>query len=771
MGKRRSRIVIRMDTAPIHSPLLAKRSPPTGSLPISTSKNSKSDSTQTVEPAPETTARYTVPAALVLILAATFFAYWPVRNGEPLWDDDAHLTRTELQSFSGLIRIWTELGATQQYYPLLHSAFWLEHKLWGDSPLGYHLLNVVLHMTAVLLLYSNLRRLKVPGALLVCALFALHPVMVESVAWISEQKNTLSAVFYLAAMRVYLEFDASRRWTYYGAALALFGLGLLTKTVTATLPAALLVIFWWQRGGISLEEVVLLLPYFEFGAEAGFFTAWFERNLIGASGSDFALTFVQRGLLAGRVVWFYLGKLLWPAKLIFFYSHWEIDPSDWRQWMYPLATIGSLVALWSLRRRTRAPLAGWLLFVGTLIPVLGFLNVYPFIYSYVADHFQYLASIGILVLIGAGVAKLSRRLPAVGQRIVIVVCVIVVATLAALTNRQTQMYTDNITLFNTTLERNPECWMAHNNLGVICHLRGDELQAKKHYDEALKLNPGNAPSHANLALVLIQAGDFDEAIKELQIAIAQKPTFAVAHENLGILLVKKGRLDDGIQQLQIALQCDPRDFNAMNNLGTALLQAHRFSDAIEVLKGAIRLQPMNGDTQETLGSAYYSAGQKNEAIEHYLLALQPNRNTVKAHYNLGNLYSETGQHEKAISHFEELMKLAPDDVEVQNQYGNLLRKANRSEESIRHFKAALKLEPNSVGVYGNLAQALAEIGKREQAIAAAEKGVELALSAGNKTAAESMQSLLKELLSGTEGNETVQRNDAKPIDQSQLPSK
>src|SRR5262249_48756811 len=213
------------------------------------------------------------------------------------------------------------------------------------------------------------------------AIFAVHPVSVESVGWVSEQKNPLSSVFYLGAMLVYLRFDESRRRTDYVVALGLFVLGLLTKTVTATLPAALLVIFWWQRGTLSWKrDVVPLLPFFALGAAAGLLTAWVERTLIGAQGAGFELTFLERGLLAGRVVWFYLSKLVLPANLMFIYPRWKIDATIWWQWLFPMATLSAVVLLWAIRRRSRAPLAGWLLFVGTLAPVLGFVNVYPFVF-------------------------------------------------------------------------------------------------------------------------------------------------------------------------------------------------------------------------------------------------------------------------------------------------------------------------------------------------------------------------------------------------------
>ncbi len=330
-----------------------------------------------------------------------------------VWNDSDYVTRPELRSLHGLGRIWFDLGATEQYYPLLHSLFWIQSQLWGKRPLGHHLVNVLLHLTAVGLLYLILRKLKIPGALLAAGIFALHPVMVESVAWITEQKNTLSTVFYLGALLVYLDFDQTRRSSDYAISLVLFILAMASKTVTATLPAALLVIFWWQRGRLSWRrDVRPLAPWFALGISAGLFTAWVEFTYIGAEGAEFSLSGVQRLLIASRVPWFYAAKLLWPANLIFMYPRWDIDATAWWQWMFPLATVALLSALWHLRRRWRGPLAACLLFVGTLFPVLGFLNVYWFVFAFAADHLQYLASISLIVPAAAGVALAIGRLQA-----------------------------------------------------------------------------------------------------------------------------------------------------------------------------------------------------------------------------------------------------------------------------------------------------------------------------------------------------------------------
>ncbi len=282
----------------------------------------------------------------LLLLGLTFAIYAPVINGQFLWDDDAHATRPELRSVEGLGRIWFDVGATQQYYPLLHSVFWIEHRAWGNATTGYHVVNILLHVSSAFLLYLILGRLKIPGALTAAAIFAAHPVHVESVAWIAEQKNTLSTVFYLAAMHWYLRFDEERRPAWYAAASTLFVLGLLTKTVVATLAGALLVIVWWQRGRISVRRDVLpLAPWFALGAAMGIATASIETRLLGAEGTEFTWTLFQRAVLAGRVIWFYLAKLFWPFDLAFVYPRWEIAP------VWPQAVFASLSLRVFLRRR------------------------------------------------------------------------------------------------------------------------------------------------------------------------------------------------------------------------------------------------------------------------------------------------------------------------------------------------------------------------------------------------------------------------------------
>jgi hypothetical protein len=406
-------------------------------------------------PPPSATTRPVPHAVIALaIFAVVLAAYWPALRGAILWDDAGHLTRSDLRSVGGLWRIWFERGATQQYYPLLHSAFWVEHRLWGGATVGYHLINVAWHSLAAFLFGILLLRLAIPGAWIAAFIFALHPVCVESVAWISEQKNTLSLVFYLCAALAYLRFETERRPRHYLVATLWFVAALFTKTVTATLPAALLVLEWWRQGKLTGRDARPLLPWFALSAGAAWITSHFEHTLIGASGADFALTPLERVLIAGRAFWFYLGKLFWPADLIFIYPRWTVDASVAWQWLFPAAAV-ALVATLALKRQ-RGLLAATLLFGGSLFPALGFVNVFPFLFSFVADHFQYLASLAIIAAVAAGISAAAKPSSETAVRAGGGVLLLV---LGALTWRQSASYADVFQLYQTTLEKNPAAWM------------------------------------------------------------------------------------------------------------------------------------------------------------------------------------------------------------------------------------------------------------------------------------------------------------------------
>jgi tetratricopeptide (TPR) repeat protein len=681
-------------------------------------------------PVPASASRVSPPVLAGALFGATLLAYLPCLNGALLWDDAAHVTAPALQTWHGLWKIWFQIGSTQQYYPVLHSAFWLEHRLWGDSVLGYHWLNVGLHATAACLFALTLGRIltetggrsRPPGTeWLAAAVFALHPVCVESVAWISEQKNTLSLVFYLLAALAYLRFDHRRQWRWYALASGLFVLAVLTKSVTATLPAALLLVQFWRHGRLSWRsDVVLLLPWFVVGAGAGLFTAWVERNYIGARGSAYDLDLIQRCFLAGRVVWFYLGKLVWPSDLMFIYPRWQVGAN----WTWSLGCLGlaaTVGLLWRLRGWSNAPLLAVLFFIGSLFPALGFFNVYPFVFSYVADHWQYLPCLGIIALLTESAAGFARHL---GQRLsgrgrVMVRYLSALATAAglallfALTWRQSGLYRDVVTLYSDTLARNPDCWMAHNNLGLYLLEAGSAPEAIVHFEKAVRLRPEYSDAHNNLGNALTKIpGRSREAIAELETALRLEPDMAQAHGNLGRVLVNTpGRLVEGIAQLQRALQLSPDSAETHNTLGVAWSSLpDRLPAAIAEYETALRLQPDYAAARNNLGNALVRAGRPAEAIGQLEQVQRRFPDDPKVHYNLGTALARTGRGPEAVVEFERALKIQPDNPEVHNNLGIVLAQLAREPEAIAHFRTALRLDPGSAEAHFNLGRALRNTG-------------------------------------------------------------
>jgi tetratricopeptide (TPR) repeat protein len=561
----------------------------------------------------------------LLLVGVTLVVYWPSINGQPVWDDDANMTKPELRSAAGLARIWTQPSGAQ-YYPLTHTVFWVEYRLFGDATIGYHLLNILLHFFSALLLVTILRRLGMPGeaAWLAGFIFALHPVQVESVAWITELKNTLSGVFFLSTALVYLRFDKERDKKSYAIALFLFVLGLLSKSVIAVLPASLLIVFWWKRGRIAWKrDVVPLLPFFAVGIISGLFTVWVERRFVGTECIALNLTFIDRFLIAGRAVWFYLYKLLWPADLIFIYPRWHIDAAAVWQYLFPVAFLLAAVLFWQLRKRTRAPLAVLLYFAFTLFPVLGFLNLYFFRYSFVADHFQYLASIGPIVagaaciIKGAGLLKERLR-----QKVRPLLYGILLLTLAMLSWKQSCMYSDVETLYQTTIRKNPDCWMAHYNFGLMLAKMGRTDEATAHFQKTLELNPKHAKAHNNLGLLFANLGRTDEAMAHYQKALELEPKNAEAHNNLAILLVKMGRTDEAMAHFQKALELNPNYADAHSNLGNLLTNMGQFDEAIAHYQKALELSPNFADVHYNLSILLAKMGRTDEAGAHYRKALE-----------------------------------------------------------------------------------------------------------------------------------------------------
>ena len=698
---------------------------------------------------------------LPLFVLVTLAAYAPAWHGGPLWDDDAHLTPPPLQTTAGLWRIWFDVGATQQYYPVVHSAFWVMHRLWGDATLGYHLVNIVLHACSAFLVVIVLRRLAVPGAWLAGLLFAVHPVHVESVAWMTELKNTLSGVLYLGALLAYLRFDEARARRPYVFALLLFVLALLSKTVTATLPAVLLVVFWWKRGRLRWREDVLpLVPFFAAGIAAGIATAWIERTQIGAEGAEFELNLIERGLIAGRAFWFYLGKIVWPLNLMFNYPRWEISAREWWQCLYPVAAIALFAWLWLLRERTRAPLAAMLIFAGTLFPALGFLNVYPFRYSFVADHFQYLASISVLALLAAGVSRVSKSFhheaeggagfspPSLGrlkpapptdhglrgESVVMIAAGLVLAVAASvLTWRESRQYVDADTLYRTTIARNPASWLAHQNLGWVILGRGRTAgnralieDAVAHFREVLRVRPDLSQAHNNIGTAFLELDRNDEAKAAFDTALREKPDDPEVHCNLSLVLQRLGRFDEAVAEARTALRLRPKYADASASLGNALQSLGRQLEAIQAYREALQWNPTDAETHHNLGSALGTLGRLEEAAGEYQEALRLRPDSVRANRNLGYALLRLGRPIDAIARFTDAVRLAPTSGAAHADLARALEAGGRRDEAVAAYRQALRLQPGLADAHNELGVMLAELGRIDEAILEFQDAVRLA---------------------------------------------
>jgi protein O-mannosyl-transferase len=734
---------------------------------------------------------WTRPWLLALLLfAMAAAAYLPALRAGFIWDDDDYVTENlTLRSADGLREIWFKPGATYQYYPLIHTTFWTEYHLWQLKPIGFHAVNIALHTLAAVLLWRVLLRIQgmdtpqsttrstdrinnqltaISWCWFAAAIWALHPVCVESVAWVTERKNVLSAVFYFAAALTYLRSSAFRapRSAFppssarpsqspvscllspgYYFALLLFACALLSKTVTCSLPAALLLVLWWKHGRLTARGVLPTLPFFAIGIASGLFTAWVEKHHVGAVGADWTLTFWERCLIAGRALWFYAAKIIWPVNLTFIYPRWPISTAVWWQWIFPSAAVAVVLVLWFLRNRIgRGPLVAVLFFAGTLVPALGFVNVYPMRYSFVADHFQYLASVGLIALASAAFSRWSSRFSVFPDRLKLAILL----TLAALTWRQTHIYSNLETLWRDTIAKNPACWMAHNNLGEVLRAQGKPDEADHCYKAALQIKPAYAEALNNSGYLLFDQQRFDEAEALYRKAIEADPDFAPAWSNLGAVLISLQREDDAMVALRRALELDGNSADALSNLAVALTVKKQYADAITLCETVIRSHPDHADIHINLGNIYMAMGRANDAIAQFAEAARLDPLNTKArsdlagalaargdnaraiqqysqavllspgdatlHYNLGVLLAASHRTPEAVQHFQEAIKLKPDYAEANNNLGVVLTLAGEINEALKHFETAIKSRPDYAEAHNNLGYALIKLGRPNDAV-------------------------------------------------------
>ena len=509
---------------------------------------------------------------LVLFLLVVC-VYQPVWLGGFIWDDADHLTQNPcVVGPLGLKEIWTT--GQGQFYPLVLTLFWIEHALWGLSVLPYHLVDVLLHAGSAFLLWRVLLRLRVPGAWLGAALWAVHPVDVESVAWISETTNTLSALFYLLTILLFVrslepgEADRKSRLWHDAPMWLCAALALSAKSSTVILPLVLALAAWWREGGIFPRILARLVPVLVLALVAAIVTLWVQHAQEQAVPDvSLAGSWPERLCTAGCATWFYLGKLFWPHPLIAIYPRWSIDPSHLVAWLLLVAWMFLLVVPgWR-----RGPVARGLFFVAAyftiaLLPVLGFVEQSFFRFSFVADHFQYLASMGPLAALGAGLSVLGDFVVRKRRWLFSGLAALLLAALGAMAWNRVWAFGSQEALWRDTLAKNPRCAPAYDNLGWALAQQGRLDEAVTLYHQALEIDPRSFGALYNLGNAYLQNGQVAEAIDEYRAALAVRPGDAHLHSNLGVALLQAGELNQSASEQEEALRLAPGDPGALRNL-------------------------------------------------------------------------------------------------------------------------------------------------------------------------------------------------------------
>ena len=648
-----------------------------------------------------------------------------------VWDDSILPDSKPVRDISGLWQIWfspSDIEREKHYWPLVYTTFWLEHKLWDFAPMGYHIVNVLLHLANTLLVWHLVRRLAVPGAWVVAAVFAVHPLHVESVAWIIERKDVLSGLFYLAAVLVWMRFVEQPNLRQYVCSLVLYAAGLLSKSIVVTLPVALLIWHWWKQGRVTSTDLLRLVPFCAVGLAIVVGDLSFYQSM-GALSLDYSLT--ERTLIAARALWFYTGKLLWPSELAVIYPRWDIRVADPLAWGYLIAAVALALALWHFRHQLgRGPLAGALFFAVTLSPVLGFVDHGYMQYAFVADRFQYLAGIGVLaVVIGSATYGVGRR-PGLWHQGGLCVVAVVLVVLGLLTWRQASIYRDDETLnrhiialnpqarnahlnlgsslskqgryaealdaTRVAVEQDPEYAKAHFNLGVILNVLGRSEEAETYLRRAIALDPQARDAHLNLGDVLYKQGRYAEALETTRVAIEQDPDFFEGHFNLGVILNVLGRSEEAETHLRCAIALNPQDVDAFRKLIEVLTPQGRYEEAMDLIAQATALAPTSAQIAELhflVGQKAQENGQPEMAAGCYMRTIEVDPHHTKAIRRLAHLRLEQQRYDEALELFQCLIDIDQGDAVAHGNMGIVLFYLDRSDEALQSFDRALSLDP------------------------------------------------------------------------------
>ncbi len=703
--------------------------------------------------------RWTVPGVCIFLAAVIWVVF-----GQTLGHDFVNYDDSLYVYDNPLVAQGLTLPGIAWAFATSHSAYWhpltwlshmLDCQLWGLNAGGHHLTNVVLHAANAVLLFLVLRQMTRALWLsaFVAAMFAIHPLNVESVAWVAQRKNVLSTFFWLLTMWAYTRYaqgvtSDARQVTgpgktiraplmsrvtshvslFYWLALVFFALGLMSKPMLVTLPFVLLLLDYWPLRRVAsvklqvsnLRLVVEKLPFLLLAVVSSVVTYLGQKS----EGAVISLEQSPLGVRLAKVpvnYVIYLRNTLWPEGLATPYPYPSVYPVFLVVVLCTLLLAGvTLLVLWVARTKPYAAV-GWFWFLGTLVPVIGLIQVGN---TPVADRFTYVPQIGLYLVVAWAIRDLTvswrYRRQALGTAVTMVITALMVCAW-----KQTSYWRNSESLWTHTLACTSDNYIAHNNLGDALLKKGSVDEAIAHFQKALQIKPDYAEAHNNLGDALLQKGSVDEAIAHCQRALQIKPDFAEAHNNLGDALFQKGSVDEAIAHFQKALQIKPDYAEAHNNLGNALFTKGSVDEAIAHYQKALQITPDSMEAHNNLGNALFQKGSVDEAIVHYQKALQIKPGYAKAHNNLGNALFTKGSVDEAIAHFQKALQIKPDYAEAHNNLGNALLKKGSVDEAIAHFQKALQIKPGYAEAHYNLGNALFTKGSVDEAIAHFQKVLQI----------------------------------------------
>lgn len=644
---------------------------------------------------------------VLLIAGLTFWIYWPALRGDFIWDDDWYITTNPLlSSWAGLWKFWFQPGSWVDYYPIQETVLWTQWQLWGKETLGYHLTNVFLHIVSALLVWRLLGKFGLRLAWLGGLMFAIHPAQVESVAWISEMKNTLSLPFFLLAMGSWIDYEEHKNRRDYQWALGWFIVGMLCKITMAPFPAVILLYAWWKRGRVGWNDVKAIGPFVLISLVLGM-TTIVVGNVYRANGLAQPEIFPTGGILyrldgVGLITSVYFARCFLPVDLLTVYPQWPVDPGAWIEYLPWLVLPGIVYVLWKKRQGWgRHVLLGIGFFLLTLAPFLGFILVSYMSFTWVMDHYLYLPIIGLIGLVVAGLGDLTARLPRL-TAFATVIGALVMALMAWESHAFAGLYVNDETLWGHTLQRNPDVWLAHHDLGCNLIEKGRYAEAIGHLNEVVRLNPGFDDGHYNLGLALDKMGRTSEAQAEYQESIRLNPRQTKPYVNLAAIQKRNGHLDEAERLLRLAQNIDPRDGLVATDLGGILFQTKRVPEAIALYGRAVEFNPDSAQLNYNLGNAELQTGQLAEAVQHLRAAVTLDPSLAQAHENLGSALAQTGSLPEAVEQFAAAVAIDPHYTIARDNLGLALAQTGHLEESIEQFRLVLEDNPNDAKAKSSL---------------------------------------------------------------------